>query len=622
MMSPQNTQKSTLLLRWGILISAGLAGLLYLRTLAPSVATLFDDSLEFHVVIPILGVAHPPGYPLYTLLGKGWLTLLPIRDAAWRLNLFSAIWASLTVGGLYALTYKFLSRSPLALLALTLFTVSPTLWQVATIAEVYTLHLFFTTIILLLTLLILTTDAPVDRLLLGLSLVVGLSLTHHRMTVLLFPGVLYALWAVRQNLPRDFKYWLQYGVLLVLPLLLYAYIPFVGARVGSLDGTYHNTWQGFWNWVLARDYRVFLTGNPFHIHRTLKDFVHVFQSNLGWTGLMLALVGLLARPRWSGKIWTLWVLTLGTHLVFVWHYKVADIDVFCLPLILLAIPPIAIGSECIVHCVSQPLRRLPQRALYRVIVGVVIAGLLVVPLGEALKRSYTLWPHLDRSDDWDVYDWGTDIMSQPLPEGSVIVGILGETTLIRYFRDVLGKRPDIRVHPADREDERLQAIAKHIHQGETVYITRPLTHVGEYYALDALGPLIRVRPKQEDDHPTPSHRLHHPFTPAIVLAGYDVHSRATHRGPVVRVTLYWDVIAPPQDDYKVSARLLAPNGDVLSAVDDVPVHNTYPTRQWSPGERVVDVYDIPHPKAPTQSVLIILYRAQDGSEVARITLPL
>jgi len=81
------------------------AFLLYLRTLAPSVATLFDDSLEFHVVIPLLGVPHPPGYPLYTLLGKLWILLIPLRDPAWRLNLLSALAASLSLYLLYRLTY-------------------------------------------------------------------------------------------------------------------------------------------------------------------------------------------------------------------------------------------------------------------------------------------------------------------------------------------------------------------------------------------------------------------------------------------------------------------------------------------------------------------------------------
>ena len=64
----------------GLLVVASL--ILYAATAAPSVATLFDDSLEFQVVVPTLGIAHPSGYPLYTLLGKLFTLLLPFRDPA------------------------------------------------------------------------------------------------------------------------------------------------------------------------------------------------------------------------------------------------------------------------------------------------------------------------------------------------------------------------------------------------------------------------------------------------------------------------------------------------------------------------------------------------------------
>ena len=51
---------------------------LYVRTLAPTVATVFDDSLEFQLVLPTLGIAHPTGYPLYTISGWLFVHLLPV----------------------------------------------------------------------------------------------------------------------------------------------------------------------------------------------------------------------------------------------------------------------------------------------------------------------------------------------------------------------------------------------------------------------------------------------------------------------------------------------------------------------------------------------------------------
>ncbi|MFN8455816.1 MAG: DUF2723 domain-containing protein [Anaerolineae bacterium] len=95
------------LLITGTVFTAAL--ILYLNTLAPSVVTLFDDSLEFQLVTYQLGIAHPTGYPLYTLLGK-LFTFLPIGNVAYRVNLMSAFFGAATVGLLYLLIVQIIER--------------------------------------------------------------------------------------------------------------------------------------------------------------------------------------------------------------------------------------------------------------------------------------------------------------------------------------------------------------------------------------------------------------------------------------------------------------------------------------------------------------------------------
>jgi len=594
---------------------------LYLRTAAPSVATLFDDSLEFQVVIPLLGVPHPPGYPLYVLLGKLWTLILPWRDPAWRLNVFSAFSAALALIPLYGLAYHLHPRHRHVGVAVGLLALAPTFWSQATIAEVYALHLLLSAALLNLGAQILAEQARRPRRLYVLALLLGLSLAHHRMTLLLLPALAYWLWSLRHDLPREPRFWGKVALLLAFPLLLYLYIPLVGARVGSLDGTYVNTWTGFWNWVQARAYRVFLTGNPFNVHRGAMDYVRLFLREMGGPALVLALVGM-ARTRRSDATRVGLLLALLAQLGFVVEYKVADIEVFYLPLLLLTVPFIAVGLGFLEDGGRYLLGRMaprPGRALSW-LVPLWSSALLALTLYPAVHEAVAHWQVHDRSDDWQVYNLGTDIMHQPLPQGSAIIGILGETTLVRYFRDVLGQRPDLQVIPADREAERLAAIARTLNAGRTAFITRPLPGAPERYTLDAVGPLIRVRLPSQDDRPRPAHVLKRTFTPAITLAGYTLQRPAFHGRSVLRLVLYWDVQARPREDYKVSARLLRPNGRVAVAVDDVPVHNTYPTRDWRPGERVQDVYDLPWPSGPVRSLRVILYRAANGAEVGRVTL--
>ncbi len=597
-------------------IVAGLAFLLYMSTLAPTVATLFDDSLEFHVVIPLLGVPHPPGYPLYTLVGKLWTLLLPLRDPAWRLNVLSALFAALALGILYRLTYMLVPRHRAVAPAVITLALAPTFWSQATIAEVYALHMFFMAAILVL--LLRLDKQPSPRTLYFLAITVGFSLTHHRMTLLLLPIIAYVFWARRRRLGFSLGTWFKASLLIGVPQLLYLYIPLVGARVGSLDGTYVNTLSGFLDWVQARAYRVFITDNPFNVHREPGDYVRLYTEEMGTLALALAVLGI-SRIRRGTPYWLALAIGVVVQVLFAVNYKVADIQVFFLPVFLLSVPFIAAALSDVWDAGTGFLQgRLPAKPV-SIIGSVLLAALVLV---QPVARTRAHWDALNRADDWGIYDWGADMVTQPLPEGSVIVGILGETTLVRYFRNVLGMRPDLHVVPADREDARHAAIQEAMAAGRAVFITRPLAGAPERYSLDAQGPLVRVWSKGQDDRPQPSHAEEVSFIPGVRLAGYDLVPRQTHSGPVVRVVLYWDVDAPLAEDYKVSARLLRADGSVAVAVDDVPVHNTYPTRYWVPGERVVDVYDLPRSEVNVSRVLIILYRAADGSEVGRTEVPL
>ena len=220
------------------------AFVVYLITLAPTV--LPADAGEFQFVPWLPGIAHPTGYPLYTLVGWLWTHLFPMGEVAWRMNLLSAIFAAITVGLTYSVARQILNKTwpetPLfaRILAATIsagaFAVTHTFWSQAIIAEVYALHALFVVLILWLALL---TGSDVDlnswRAKL-LTLTFGLGLTHHSTTILLLPAIIAFLFAsYRQNnstppLPPPggrIKLACTHVGLFIAPLLLYLYLPLV-----------------------------------------------------------------------------------------------------------------------------------------------------------------------------------------------------------------------------------------------------------------------------------------------------------------------------------------------------------------------------------------------------------
>jgi hypothetical protein len=185
---------------------------LYLATLAPTV--LFADGGEFQFVPYILGIAHPTGYPLYLLLGWVWSHALPVGDVAYRMNLFSALWAALAVGLSYPLALHVIRRGAsvinpttaqlAAMTAAATFAAGQTFWSQAIMAEVYSFNAFFVVLVLLLSFHLTkhptaegaqaSSTAYFARRSLALAAIYGLSLTHHPTMLLLLPGILAFLW--------------------------------------------------------------------------------------------------------------------------------------------------------------------------------------------------------------------------------------------------------------------------------------------------------------------------------------------------------------------------------------------------------------------------------------------
>lgn len=621
---------------WWAVGLAAVALVLYVISLAPTVATVFDDSLEFQVVLPSLGIAHPTGYPLYTLLG-GLFSLLPLGDDAWRVNLLSAVAGAAAVGVLF-LAARQLGSSRLAAAAMAaVFAVSSTWWSQATIAEVYTLHGLFVALILLLTLRGNGTRAP------WLALVFGLSLTHHRMTLLLAPGVaVYLLWndpgVLRR--PRDL---LMLAGAFLLPLLLYAWLPLRGLTSSSLDGAYSNSVPGFLRHVLASDYGSFLSGNPLAVERPWQYPISLLTNQVGLVGLLLGLTGWLRFPQQPRRL-TLLALVFAVNLIFAAAYKTADVDVFYIPATMVWLLVASVGLTLVLDSLGAMLAstgrqmRLPgpYQAWLAALSIVVLAVVLAQPAQQtaatlqtdvrpqacnevlAVGEQPALLPN--RRGNWNVLNCGQAMLNQPLPQNATIIGLLGETTLVRFMQQAHDLRPDISTITADNEAARLAAVEQAVAAGQPVYLTRELPGLAERYSLTPEGPLVRVWPAGEPAPARLPHAVDVPFGDQVRLTGYDFAPVEARAATLLRLRLAWQADAPVGEDLKVSARLLDGAGEVVASQDAVPVHWAYPTGAWRPGETVIDSYDfaLPPGVAPASlTPLVILYRAVNGEEVGR-----
>ncbi|MBX3013485.1 MAG: glycosyltransferase family 39 protein [Caldilineaceae bacterium] len=106
-----------------------------------------------------------------------------------------------------------------------------------------------------------------------------------------------------------------------------------------------------------------------------------------------------------------------------------------------------------------------------------------------------------------------------------------------------------------------------------------------------------------------------PVGPALQLTQVMVPAQAVAAGELVRVSTYWQVLAPPPD-YKFSLRLQKPDGQVVAAQDYAP-HNWFtPTNSWPVGAEVVErrAFFLPPDFAPgLYQITLRLYEPATGA---------
>ncbi|MBI5416928.1 DUF2723 domain-containing protein [Candidatus Poribacteria bacterium] len=118
----------------------------YLKTIPASLSP--GDPGELITAGYTLGIAHPSGYPFYTLICKLFVSIFPLGNIAFRANIMTMLF---TISGLclfYITLIKQFNNTLAAAASTLLLAFSPTLWGQSLIGEVYSLTFLFTCILL------------------------------------------------------------------------------------------------------------------------------------------------------------------------------------------------------------------------------------------------------------------------------------------------------------------------------------------------------------------------------------------------------------------------------------------------------------------------------------------
>ena len=170
----------------------------YLATLAPT--TAFWDTSEYIAAAKVLGIPHPPGNPLFTLMAHVFALLPLSANYAVRINLFAAVTSAAAAGLWFLVAERWLravvpvawARYSAAAAGTLVGAMSWTVWNQATVNEkVYTVSLL--SIALVMWFCIHWGDEPEgpqrDRWLVLIAYTLALTSTNHQMGALAAPAV-------------------------------------------------------------------------------------------------------------------------------------------------------------------------------------------------------------------------------------------------------------------------------------------------------------------------------------------------------------------------------------------------------------------------------------------------
>ncbi len=114
-----------------------------------------------------------------------------------------------------------------------------------------------------------------------------------------------------------------------------------------------------------------------------------------------------------------------------------------------------------------------------------------------------------------------------------------------------------------------------------------------------------------DSHPVIDYPLEVTFNDEVRLLGYTLEDQNLEPGHITYVSLYWQVIRPPSEDYEVFVQFWSDNGESIGGAHDFPYGGMYRTRIWQPDEIVTTHHWIALPDdiAPGRYTLVAgLYR--------------
>lgn len=418
----------------------------YLNTLAPSV--WYIDSGELATVAAKLAIAHPTGYPLYTVLGS-LFSKLPFGTPIYDLNLMCAVVSSLATLIFFNLLVLIATRLNLnkdkkalvieknkivvyncALAVTLILAFSKTFWDSATAVEVYSLHSFF--LVLLIYLFLNAINHSLEKsdkagnLWILFSFVLGLSFTNHLTTIFLSVGFIYLYFSVYGYNKESLTNILKSAVPFIIGFSFNLYL-LVRSGKSIISWGEPDTFAKLFQHIFGRQYAS-LMFNSFDVASAqLMYFFEFFPMEFYIIPLILIIPGIIELNKHSKRMLILTLLLFLFNLFYAVNYNIIDIENYFLLIIIVSLIWIFYGIIFFIKKFSGNSLR----------ISIISLLIFLIPLSQNYSAN-------NKSGDYSIRNLLNDIYKS-VPENSIIFAIQWNIIVSSslYLNFVEHVRPDV-----------------------------------------------------------------------------------------------------------------------------------------------------------------------------------
>ncbi|MFH1859524.1 MAG: DUF2723 domain-containing protein [bacterium] len=314
----------------------------YLYTLTPDIG--FHDCGDMVPAVVNLGVCHPPGYPFFCLLGKLFISLVPIGNIAYRMNFLSSLFASATVMMVYFIVVRvgqsIIQSSRIncivsGIVSAGMLIFATTFWEQAVIAEKYSLNVLFASILLFILIKWQSdtrTNSPLPYV---FAVTLGLAFTHHLQTIYIVPASIYFIMVILWN-KNSGSGRIQGSPLrliatmlpcFIVPLLLYLYLPLRAMSHPPLNWGDPQTLPRFMDYITIQAYKHFIISSPaVWLQNAWTHMTTFFPNQFTWWTVWLSVVGLVFLVKYRRAISLLLCLVVLTNIAAAVRYGISNIQ--------------------------------------------------------------------------------------------------------------------------------------------------------------------------------------------------------------------------------------------------------------------------------------------------------